>query len=75
VKRTTIFLPEELHEQLRREAFEARVSLAELIRSRLQATPAKSVDFDLDTDPLLRVAGSASAGDLTSNLDEELYEL
>lgn len=36
MRRTTIFLPDDLHEQLRQEAFRTRLSMAELIRLRLQ---------------------------------------
>jgi len=37
MKRTTVFLPDDLHENLE-EAFRARTSMAELIRSRLART-------------------------------------
>ena len=70
MKRTTIFLPEELHENLRQEAFRARVSMAELIRSKLQTQPrARSPKAD----PLLELAGLGSDGRLTAAIDEELY--
>ena len=36
MKRTTLFLPDELHEQLRQEAFRSRVSMAQVIRMRLE---------------------------------------
>ncbi|HXP88182.1 MAG TPA: CopG family transcriptional regulator [Bryobacteraceae bacterium] len=36
MKRTTIFLPDELYERLRSEAFSRRKSIAELIRTRLE---------------------------------------
>ena len=35
MKRTTVFLPDELHERLRKEAFRAKTSMAELIRVKL----------------------------------------
>jgi len=35
MKRTTIFVGDELREQLRNEVFRARISMAELIRARL----------------------------------------
>jgi len=80
MKRTTIFLPEDLHEELRKEAFRARVSMAQLIRARLELGRAarrrgrRSKDPLLD-DPLLKVAGIIHDGTLTRNLDEELYEI
>ena len=36
MRRTTIFLPDELHERLRQEAFRSRLSMAEVIRLRLE---------------------------------------
>lgn len=78
MKRTTIFLPEDLHEELRKEAFRSRVSMAQLIRARLEQgrtsrkRSRRSEDALLD-DPLLKVAGIGSDGTLTRNLDEELY--
>lgn len=78
MKRTTIFLPEDLHEELREEAFRSRVSMAQLIRARLEQGRARrsrrSKDLVLD-DPLLKVAGIIHDGTLTRNLDEELYEI
>jgi hypothetical protein len=77
MKRTTIFLPDDLHERLRREAFHARVSMAELIRSRLdQAVPRRKRQLRrVEDDPLLKVAGIIRDGALTQNLDEEIYDL
>ncbi|HYM12294.1 MAG TPA: hypothetical protein VEU62_16280 [Bryobacterales bacterium] len=77
MKRTTIFLPDDLHERLRREAFHARVSMAALIRSRLdQAVPRRQrKPRRVEDDPLLKVAGIGHDGTLTQRLDEELYDL
>ena len=72
MRRTTIFLPEDLHENLRQEAFGARVSMAALIRSKLQAKAATR-PRSAKTDPLLEVAGLGSDGRLTAAIDEELY--
>lgn len=72
MRRTTIFLPEDLHENLRQEAFGARVSMAALIRSKLQAK-ASARPRRPQTDPLLEVAGLVSDGHLTTAIDEELY--
>ena len=70
VKRTTIFLPDELHERLREEAFRLRISMAELIRTKLQpaAQPGEA-----ETDPLLEVAGICNDGGLTADIDKEIY--
>ncbi len=72
MKRTTVFLPEELHENLRQEAFHARVSMAELIRSKLRTQP-RARSRSAKADPLLEVAGLGNDGRLTAAIDEELY--
>jgi len=73
VKRTTIFLPDELHEELRSEAFRTRVSMAEVIRLRIQ-TPAKAqAKRKAIGDPLLKVAGICGSTVLSANIDDELY--
>ena len=41
MRRTTVFLSDELHDQLRRDAFKAKVSMAELIRVKLQTPDAR----------------------------------
>ncbi|MEO8053420.1 MAG: CopG family transcriptional regulator [Acidobacteriota bacterium] len=74
MKRTTIFLPEELHEQLRQEAFRSRVTMAELIRLRVQGTAkAPKTQPRAAADPLLMVAGICSGPVMSANVDEELY--
>jgi hypothetical protein len=73
MKRTTIFLPEEVHARLRHEAHEARLSMAELIRRKLEVPEPESELAE--PDPLLAVAGLWSDGTLCENLDEELYDL
>ena len=77
MRRTTIFLPDDLHERLRQEAFRQRVSMAEVIRRRLDGRrhrrrpPRGRAEID---DPILRVAGICSGdGTLSQNIDEELY--
>jgi len=73
MKRTTIFLPDELHEELRGEAFRARMSMAEVIRLRIQ-TPLKSpVKRKTVDDPLLKVAGICGGAVMSANIDDELY--
>jgi hypothetical protein len=72
MKRTTIVLPDHLHEQLRAEAFRKRVSMASLVRQKLEArhTPAQKVN---SIDPLLAAAGIGSDGALTQGIDDDLY--
>ena len=73
MRRTTIFLPEELHERLRREAFRSRVSMASLIRSRLEERAFKRKARKLK-DPLLEVAGIYKGPvRLAKDIDKELY--
>ena len=74
MKRTTIYLPEGLHERLREQAFRERVSMAELIRLKLEAPQASSGESE-EEDPLLAVAGIINDGTLTKNLDQDLYDL
>jgi hypothetical protein len=74
MRRTTIFLPEELHERLRREAFRDRVSMASLIRSRLDDRGSKKKPSKFKQDPLLAVAGIYKGPvRLAKNIDKELY--
>jgi hypothetical protein len=86
--RTTLVLPGELYEELRKEAFEKRMSLGAVIRMRLEYRPKPTAEqrptaAAAQTDPLLAIAGLADSGaltaglaeSLTENLDEDLYEL
>ena len=74
MKRTTIFLPDELHERLRAEAFRSGISMAELIRTRLERRRARPAGKAAPRrDPLLDVIGIIHDGTLTQNLDEDLY--
>jgi hypothetical protein len=73
MRRTTIFLPDELHEELRGEAFRERVSMAEIIRLRIQAPAKAPVRRKAVTDPLLKVAGICGGAVMSANIDEELY--
>ncbi len=73
VKRTTIFLPDDLHERLRQEAFQSRISMASLIRSRLEKRPAAKKGSKALTDPLSKVMGICSGPVLSNNIDEDLY--
>ncbi len=71
MKRTTVFLPEDLHERLRREAFTERVSMAQLIRRRLERSGQRRKTACAD--PLAEVEGIVSDGHLTEAIDESLY--
>jgi hypothetical protein len=75
MRRTTIFLPDELHEQLRQDAFRNKVSMAELIRSRLRrgAKTAPRRRRSSSADPILKVAGICRDAILSENIDEALY--
>ncbi len=73
MKRTTIFLPEELHEQLRRDAFQAKVSMAELIRTKLRHTNARPRRRASEKDPILKVAGICRGPVFSHDIDDELY--
>jgi len=70
MKRTTIFLPEDVHERLRREAFHTHVSMAELIRARLERPAQRRRNRP---DPLARVEGIVRDGALSQGIDEALY--
>lgn len=72
VKRTTLFLPDELHERLRREAFASRVSMAELIRNRLERRGPRR-RRTVAADPLAAVEGIVKDGRLSEGLDEAIY--
>jgi hypothetical protein len=72
MRRTTVFLPEELHERLRQEAFRSRVSMAELIRSRLERTNRRRKRLS-SADPLAEVEGIIHDGKLSAGIDEALY--
>jgi len=73
MKRTTIFLPDDLHDQLRRDAFRARISMAELIRSRLGRSNSRRRADRPRKDPILKVAGICRGPVLSSDIDESLY--
>jgi hypothetical protein len=70
MKRTTIFLSDEMHDRLRRDAFQAKVSMAEYIRIRLrEPRPRKN----RGEDPIMKVAGSCSGPIMSRDIDESLY--
>jgi hypothetical protein len=71
MKRTTVFLPEPLHENLRQEAFRTRVSMAEIIRSRLELATRPSGKPRRDL--LAKAEGAVRHGTLSQDIDEALY--
>ena len=73
MKRTTIFLPDELHEELRGEAFRTRLSMAEVIRLRIQGRVKVAGKRTTVADPLLKAAGICRGAVMSANIDEELY--
>ena len=73
MRRTTIFLPDELHEQLRQDAFRAKISMAELIRAKLQRSIAPPRKRRISQDPILKVAGVCRGPVLSSEIDDSLY--
>lgn len=73
MRRTTIFLPDELHEQLRQDAFRAKTSMAELIRAKLQRSTTAPRKRRLLQDPILKVAGVCRGPVLSSEIDDSLY--
>jgi hypothetical protein len=73
MRRTTIFLPEDLHEKLRRDAFRAKTSMAELIRRRLAGPASERRKARAVRDPILKVAGVFSGATLSGDIDDALY--
>jgi hypothetical protein len=73
MKRTTIFLPDEVHNQLRRDAFRVKISMAELIRVKLQTPSPEGRKRAPSKDPLLKVAGVCQGPVLSQDIDEALY--
>ena len=73
MRRTTIFLPDVLHDELRDEAFRSRISMAALIRSRLERRSRRRKSNSGEQDPLARVEGIIRDGKLSQGIDEALY--
>ena len=73
MRRTTIFLPDEVHEQLRQDAFRAKTSMAELIRLRLRRSSDRPRRRGSARDPILKVAGVCRGPVLSSEIDDWLY--
>jgi hypothetical protein len=73
MRRTSIFLSDELHEQLRQDAFRAKISMAELIRMKLQGSPNRCRKTRASQDPLLKVAGICRGPILSGEIDDALY--
>ena len=73
MRRTTVFLPDDLHERLRQDAFRAKTSMAEIIRTKLAAPAARSRKRNLSKDPILKVAGLYNGPILSSDIDDAVY--
>jgi hypothetical protein len=73
MKRTTIFLTEELHERLRNDAFQSRISMAELIRNRLEEATRPVERAKSGPDPIVKVAGVCRGPAFSNDIDEALY--
>jgi hypothetical protein len=76
MKRTTIFLPDDVHADLREEAFRARISMAEVIRLRIQTPAASDAGKPArkrTADPLLKAAGICRGTVLSEDIDQALY--
>jgi hypothetical protein len=71
MRRTTVFLPDPLHEQLRQEAFRTRLSMAEIIRMRLETRSRPRAKPHRD--PLAKAEGAVRHGRLSQDIDEALY--
>jgi hypothetical protein len=71
--RTTVFLTDELHEQLRQEAFRAKTSMAEIVRRKLRQPAGRQRNRKSSPDPLLKVAGVCRGPVLSGEIDEALY--
>ena len=74
MRRTTIFLPEEVHERLRQDASRARTSMAELIRARLQRSLDRPRKRGAGRNPILKVAGVCRDPLLSSEIDDARYD-
>jgi hypothetical protein len=72
MRRISISLSDELHEELRREALRHQISTAEVIRVRIQAPAKVPSKGKAVTDPLLKVAGICVGRVLSVNIDDEL---
>lgn len=73
MRRTTIFLPDEVHDRLRQDAFRAKISMAELIRATLQRSAAMPKRRGHSPDPILKVAGVCRGLVLSNDIDDSLY--
>ncbi|MDX2178817.1 MAG: hypothetical protein SFV18_04430 [Bryobacteraceae bacterium] len=78
MKRTTIMIDEEVYEEIRREAFLTKTTMADVIRKRL-GDPRPKPRFSSSKgefsgpSPIEKVIGIADVGGLTDNIDRDLY--
>jgi hypothetical protein len=73
MRRITISLSDELHEQLRHDAFRAKTSMAGLIRAKLQGFVDRPRRRGASKDPILKVAGVCRGPVLSGEIDDSLY--
>jgi hypothetical protein len=73
MRRTTIFLPEKLHGQLRADALRAKTSLSAFVRAKLQDSAERSRRRKASQDPILKVAGICRGPVLSDGIDGSLY--
>ena len=74
MRRTTIFLSDELHEQLRQDAFRAKTSMADIVRRGLQRPAGQPRKRRLPLqDPILKVSGICRGPILSTDIDDALY--
>jgi Arc/MetJ-type ribon-helix-helix transcriptional regulator len=73
---TTVRLPEDLHEALRRRAFEERRAIADLIRDAVRdmlRSPPRASRGSAEADPLWQVIGTVTGGDPDESVEHDHY--
>ena len=75
MKRITVSLPDEVYEQLCREALRSHSTISSIIRSRLENASRAKKRFTSRRDPLLSVAGICRGPVISKSVDDELYGL
>ena len=73
MRRTTIFLTDEMHEHLRQDAFRSKTSMAEVIRTKLLLSMDAPRKRKTGKDPILKVAGICRGPILSNDIDESIY--
>ncbi len=62
-----------MHEHLRKEAFRSKISMAELIRTKLRLSMDAPEKRKTGKDPILQVAGICRGPILSTGIDESIY--